>query len=444
MIAIGGLEYSLFISLGIAIFVFITLELIDGFGKRIPIRELMSFIVFLQLFISPLITYDYFNNEAVFRMYVEKELYMWFILPALCAFCLGLFINAKQSNNEPLLQNLHFGQKNQHLGFIFIVSGIFFYVFRSVVPPTLFFIFHLGGLLRFVGAFILLFSDNRYRYFWILLVFGEFSLSIVRGGVFYDLFVWFGFLFMFLELRWQSSFGKKMVYFIMGFAIVYLIQIVKSEYRAVIWDDTTTIQRDREEVFLDVATQKLDERAAFTESSNLDNFVSRLNIGWVVSKVMEHTPLREPFANGELLKKDIKNVLLPRFLFPNKASTGGKQNQEKFRRFTGIKLVKETTMRIGAFGDAYVNFGVVGGWICMFCLGLLFNLTLKWFLNSARKDKTLLLWIPLVFSYAIRMSDIQVILNFTFKAFLFFILIRFVIRQFGFGSLETNTVNKVE
>ena len=46
----------------------------------------------------------------------------------------------------------------------------------------------------------------------------------------------------------------------------------------------------------------------------------------------------------------------------------------KFARFTGKELVKGTRMTIGVLGDAYVNFGVLGGAIFMFCFGLFLNL----------------------------------------------------------------------
>jgi len=119
-------------------------------------------------------------------------------------------------------------------------------------------------------------------------------------------------------------------------------------------------------------------------------------------------------------------VLLPRFLFPNKSATGGKQNQEKFTEFTGRRLIGNTTMRIGAVSDGYVNFGIIGGIATMFFLGLIFNLILYFIKRLSISNPIFILWIPLIFAYAIRMSDIQVILNYTVKATIFVLVINFV------------------
>ncbi|MEX0597076.1 MAG: hypothetical protein WD512_11305, partial [Candidatus Paceibacterota bacterium] len=296
------------------------------------------------------------------------------------------------------------------------------------VPGSLRFILYLMMMFKFVGVFILLFSKNKYRWLWVLFVYGQFTIETIRGGVFYDLFVWIGFLYIFIEVKWQSSYLRKLLFIIIGFSVVYFIQTIKREYRDTTWEKGVVAQ-NREEVFLEIAANQIESNNTFQETSNFDRFVSRLNTGWIVSKVMEHTPRYEPFTKGELLKSDIKNVLLPRFLFPDKEATGGKQNQEKFTRFTGRRLTVTTTMRIGALSDAYVNFGVVGGWICMFGLGLVFNLTLVFLFRLASTNVQYILWIPFIFAYAIRMSDFQVILNYTFKALVFVFIINYLKRS---------------
>lgn|GEM_PF-991461 len=422
-------QFNFFVSGGIAVFTFITIELIDGFGKRVPIRELFSFIVFLQLFISPLIAYQYFNNQASFEMYVSQDIYMAYMLPALIAFSLGLHIMLFERKANFSFEKININRKGESVALVLIFVGLVSTFILENVPSGLRFILYLMVMLKFVGAFMLLFSSNKNKWFWILLVYVLFTIETIRGGVFYDLFVWVGFLYILLELKWKSSLLRKLVYFALGFVIIYFVQSIKREYRELTWQKEVLIE-DREEVFFEIASEKIGSGNTFKETNNFDRFISRLNTGWIVSKVMEHTPSKEPFVKGELLLKDVKSVFLPRFLFPNKSSTGGEDNRKKFTRFTGRRLLSGTIMRVGAFSDAYINFGVVGGWICMFFVGLFFNILLSYMMNLSSKRVEFLFWVPFVFAYAIRMSDFLMILNYTLKALIFMFMFNYLLNVF--------------
>ena len=59
-------------------------------------------------------------------------------------------------------------------------------------------------------------------------------------------------------------------------------------------------------------------------------------------------------------------------------------------------------MGLSSPGDAYVNFGVWGGCIFMFCLGLLFSEVLNGFYKYSKYYPFLLLFTPLIFYYPIR------------------------------------------
>src|SRR5690606_15747392 len=128
---------------------------------------------------------------------------------------------------------------------------------------------------KFVGVFILLFSRNKYKWLWLIIVFGGFALEIVRGGVFIELFVWVGFLYMLLEIKWKNSFLKKILIFSSAILIVYFIQSFKADYREQVWSQSQEVTDDREDVFLQAAVNKLEEGDVFSETSNFDRFISR-------------------------------------------------------------------------------------------------------------------------------------------------------------------------
>jgi len=412
---------------GLCITFIIFLRLINEIGKSIPIKELVATLLLLQIFISPLVAYRYLDNKAHFSMYVDESIYMMYAIPACIFFVLGLFIPIYVNiNYKTIFNNLisTASKRNEKIAFIFILLGVSSSLFGSMTPISIAFIVYLLKLLQFIGAFMLLFSQNKLKYVWVGIVYLLFFYEIVNGGVFYDLFVWMFFLYMLLETKLKSSFFRKIIIVLTGFYIIYFIQSIKADYRSEAWDENN--KTDNTEIFINVMEEKTNESNLLNNETDLDKFISRLNTGWILSKVMSFTPKSQPFTDGETLKEDLINTLLPRFLFPDKAKTGGKQNQEKFTKFTGRRLTGHTTMRIGAVSDGYINFGIVGGVITMFCLGLLINLILVIILKLNLNNPIYILWIPFIFAYVIRMSDLQVILNYTLKAFLFVIGINYL------------------
>jgi hypothetical protein len=78
-------------------------------------------------------------------------------------------------------------------------------------------------------------------------------------------------------------------------------------------------------------------------------------------------------------------------------------------------------------GDAYINFGVWGGVIFMFFLGLLYGWILNAFQKNSKDYPVLVLFTALVFYYPIRPDcELQTILGHLFKSiFLIFVMISF-------------------
>ena len=89
-------------------------------------------------------------------------------------------------------------------------------------------------------------------------------------------------------------------------------------------------------------------------------------------------------------------------------------------------------MTIGVFGDAYVNFGFLGGVFFMFTFGLFLNLILAWIYKLSEKYPTLIFWIPFIFLYAMRAgNEFVVILNFIAKSsFIVFLVFKIYQKQF--------------
>jgi hypothetical protein len=106
-----------------------------------------------------------------------------------------------------------------------------------------------------------------------------------------------------------------------------------------------------------------------------------------------------PFENGKEMMRILEAAFLPRIIAPNKLNAG---DREIFMKYTGLGLRKGTSMGLSSVGDAYINFGVIGGSIFMFFLGLAFSEVLNAFEKYSKQFPFLLLFTPLVFYYPIR------------------------------------------
>lgn len=97
------------------------------------------------------------------------------------------------------------------------------------------------------------------------------------------------------------------------------------------------------------------------------------------------------------------------FFFPDKATAGGLKN---FRKYTGLVIDDGTTFGLSPLGEAYLNYGVVGGIGFMLVFGGCFAIFYYGTLRFALKQPTFLFWIPLIFYQAMKAeTELLVILN---------------------------------
>ena len=421
--------------------------MLNKIGKEIPIKELMIVILSLQLLISPLIAYHYYNNQMEFEMYIEENVYILFVLMYIIAFSIGLFLPIFRLKNETKFEvfKLEKDDNNGTIGLFLIVFGFITYFLAPFMPASLKFVFYLFSYSRLIGAFFIIFSNLRRKYLITALVYGHFAYIIISTTLFYDLIIWGFFLYMILEIRLQSSFPRKLLIITIGAIALMFLQSIKSDYRKEVSEKDVFSETSNFETFVETSSQtatKTDEEDG--DKSNFEHLVTRLNTGWIISSVLVYTPHFQPFTGGKLLLEDLKNVFIPRFLVPSKKSVGGDENRDKFEQFTGRKLSEDTTMRIGVLADAYVNFGYFGGALLMLIFGLAINGFIQLF-KANYFNSINYVWLFFIFSFTIRMSDFLVILNSTFKSFIIFLVVGFLIK-FLFKPNNSNAIvqQKVE
>ena len=132
---------------------------------------------------------------------------------------------------------------------------------------------------------------------------------------------------------------------------------------------------------------------------NLAKSNLRINQGYIITYIMQLVPNKVPHAYGAELMQILEAAIFPRVLSPRKLKAG---SREIFIKYTRIPLKLGTSMGLSSIGDAYINFGIIGGCIFMFLLGLFYNEVLKGFFKHSNEYPLLLIFTPLVFLYSIR------------------------------------------
>ena len=219
-----------------------------------------------------------------------------------------------------------------------------------------------------------------------------------------------------ISIKLKPAFYIRIAIFMAAIASIFLLQSIKADYRKVIWSNKSeNINRNKVDVFYNAVSTKLGEEDLTKNETNMERFLERLNTGFITAKVFKHTPSKQEFSNGEELSSDLVAVLLPRFLFPNKKKVEGSDNREKLYKYAGKKIGEGTIMRVGAVADSYLNFGLVGGSIFMFVFGLILNYLLLWMKFQSIRFPLIIFWIPIIFTFVVRMSDFIVLINSVFK-----------------------------
>jgi hypothetical protein len=84
-------------------------------------------------------------------------------------------------------------------------------------------------------------------------------------------------------------------------------------------------------------------------------------------------------------------------------------------------------MGLGILADAWIAFGLVGGWIVLFIYGLIINGSLKLFQKMLTKFPILYFFLPVIYIYPIRPDcETQTAFGHLVKTFVFLIIMAYL------------------
>lgn len=417
------MSWICFVAVAISLHQF--LLLFYSVGAVIPIRYLAGSFMCLQMLLGPTIAYNGADafQRAEFQMRIPEMEYFMYAIPAVVLFILGLHATAGKLKGEIINRKeiARFVDNSGNLPYVFIAIGFLSSVVSGLFGSVFTFVFYLLSSFKFIGVFMLLLGKKQVKIWILVIVFGAIIASSLRGAMFHDLLTWLIMLGAVMAIKFKPRVFWKSIAAAGFIILAIVIQQVKGDYRRAAWGGENGGAGI--EAFQDAVEKKQEEGGLFS-GPGLARSSLRINQGYILSNIMNWVPEKVPHENGAELMKILEAAFLPRIIAPNKLNAG---DRTIFMKYSGIPLMPGTSMGLGSLGDGYINFGIVGGSIFMFFLGLLFSEVLNGFYKYSKYFPFILLFTPLVFYYPIRPDcELQTSLGHLVKAcFLIYVIVIF-------------------
>jgi hypothetical protein len=402
--------------IGAAIFLFACQQSLFRYIERIPYPHLILLVASLQWSVGPSLAYLAGLNHYKYYMRVDSETYFAIVTPCLVAYSVGLlWFSDKETviNVSEIKGYLWWISKRYPMLPLWMLGIGHLAVFvRLMLPGELSFVAYLVSEIRNAALILMVLSPRKDKLLW---VGGSFLLFIIEAAatsMFHDIFLWGLIIGVFIanQIKLRPVFRAAGVLAVLSMG--FLIQITKHDYRQAIRED----ENASASLFFDMAS---DRALSITDTgidadNHIEGIVTRLNQGWIISALIAHVPLIEPFANGETVRDAVVASLIPRVLMPGKAEAGG---GAIFSRFTGIEISSGTSMNISILGEAYVNFGSTWAPFFMALFGLTLA-TISWVtLRLSFRYPILFALAPMIFVQALKAeTDLVTVLNYLTKA----------------------------
>ena len=303
------------------------------------------------------------------------------------------------------------------------------FFFIGLVPDTFKFAITLFFFSSFAGILYIFYRPSFPSKNTLLILFSIFIIGLAIQSAVFTVVVYMGTtLFSFLFLGKKYALWKKLMVFIMGVFLLFIVQNVKTAYRDITWRQTEV--DNKTSLFGDILVDKL---ANFDKALDVDGFFPvymRMNQGFNITLVMKRIPAQQDFDNGSRLLTTAFSALVPRFLWQDKPEAGGK---ESMKYFTGLQIEGWST-NVSPLGEAYGSFGPIGGIFYMFMLGLFIRWAYKKVFTIAQKIPLLILWVPVLFyqvTFCMETDSLQIFNSLLKGAFFLWLLYKLTPGWFG-------------
>ena len=417
-------------AVSVGIFTLLIYRILFESNKQFVFREWALLLYCLNYLIAPAITYIQPEELVQYGMKVPLDQYFNLALPGFLFFTLGLIIIPTKIFRVDYSKVDQSAIVNKDFLMKVVVVGVLLRVTSSIFPGEIGFVIYLIAMVRFVAAFALFSLSKRLWYYSAIVLSLELLYALV-AGMYHDAVMWIIFFALYFIYANKPSIQIKLIGASSLILLVLLIQAIKFTYREAAWQDASKQN-------LSTATSIASEKATSDVLLGEENLLSTLNRGnqaWIFASTVDNLDRTKNFQGLNNVNIYLEAALLPRFLAPNKLSSG---NKEIFNEFSGHIINEGTSMGLGIFADGYIAFGVWGVYFFGFALGVIFALAFKlverW---SKISPFYVLLLLPLL-NYAVRPDcELQTIINHLTKGVILYgFLVYLTRKRFTIDSQE--------
>ena len=429
---------SLIAIIGILLVVIVAYRLITVKNDALPIGLISLLISGLQWIVAPILSYQA-KDGILYPMAVPENEYLLKTLILYLPFYISiLYFSYREKcllKKEELIQFC-----SAHIKKIIVLILIGF--LASIFPAhntSLSFILTLTENLLYIGAIMLCFAKPGHSVTICCFFLGYLLLRSILGGMFHDLMIWGLFSLLVVFSLKEYSIHRKLVIVIGLLICVSTLQIIKPIYRNYTW--WGSYDGNKVELFVDLFVKSV---AGELKADGSMALTGRLNQGWIISRIYERIPDEQPFVKGRTIFEGVEAALMPRFIFPDKKNSG-QDSIKDFEIFTGYRLNSSTSMGLSILGEAYGNFGLIGGAFFMFLWGYLINKLISFIIYLNKKYGYWYFFTPLICFNLIK-AEINFIsvLNWTVKSFIYAAVIIWLLKVFynNVGIIQTAETRK--
>lgn len=388
--------FNFWSSLAVSVWIAYLVHFLSRLNDSIAFREYILMMYGLNYLFSPALTYEVTQNIAVYQMRLNPETYFSIAIPAMLFMHIGLFSLKTKIFNYTFYTDRFQTLLNENLLKQWLIVGFFIGYTRPFLPGDLGFVAYLLGGIKYVAAFALFIIDRqKYKWYLYALIFTE-VVGSLAAGMFHDMVVWVLFFSMVWTYIKKPGPSTKFVLGTLAIFLLFLLQSVKGAYREQL---RTGSDGGFGSFSAAVAQNSNGSDGGLFNMKNVALSLTRANQGWIFSSAMQTMDRRQNFQGLKLAKLYAEAAFLPRALAPNKLEAG---DTKIFNEYSGVRILKGTSMALGLFADGYISYGYYGTLLFAFFFGLLCALIFKLIERWAKISPYFALMAFPLLNYAVR------------------------------------------
>ena len=401
-----------YVELGLLLFALCLIRLIVKIGNGSFFLELLHTYAAFTCILMPLVGYEFYNDVKTVILWVRKmpippEEYFAFNLPAVISMSLGFFLYRDFSpDDRPVIRRIVTQVRSDvmlikpSVILTLSFSALVAYSITSFLPES---VQQLNSFLYYslyASAFYIFFYKNfPWKWYFLSGLVGFILLDAFNSGMFTIIAYMSGLILVLVVADKKVQLYKKFSMLIVGLLLLSFIHLFKLDLRR-------SYKKGVDASVTQLATQVVSNSQETALEAVIYPIYQRMNQGYNIALVQKRIPSQVNYLGGEYLGLTFISSFVPRLVWPDKPKAGGAENM---RLYTGI-IIRTWSTNVGPFGEAYGNFGYLGGWVYIFAFSFFIRYAYTKFLDICRNRPIFFLWLPAIFFqtfYVIETDSLQ-------------------------------------